>query len=224
MDRELCIIVVICSMIVLLPVIGYIIYLLIKSKNDYKLVENMPLTVKSRLASEEAMTPLDAKSYFEYKDGLIREQKGLLLYLTLIIVVETILMLIKYRDMMIYVIKGNVIIYLILIVLFAASLGYKLFKLGDNVGIVKMQCEPLKYRIGGRERWLLVAFYDRDKMEFRKCRIYNGFNRLYIREGNYLLARHGVNKMRIIGLYQEKITPDNVTKTADFVTGWKMNK
>lgn len=222
MDRELMIIITVCSFIVLIPVVGYIVYLMIRSKRDYALVENLPVSVKSRLSSSEAITPLDDRTYREYREGVIRDDKGMLVFLTLIIVVETILMLFKYSDDMMSVIKGNVIVYLLIVAFWGAALGYKLFKLGDNVGIVKMQCEIIKLRIGSRERWALVAFYDRDKNEFRKIRIYNSFNRLYVKEGNYLLARHGADKMKIIGLYQEKITPDNSNRVENFKTGWNI--
>ena len=67
MDKEMIIIVSICSLIVLLPVFGYIIYLIMKSRRDYRLVEIMPVGVKSWLSAPVAAVQLEEKSYREYR-------------------------------------------------------------------------------------------------------------------------------------------------------------
>lgn len=218
MDREMVIIVSICSLIVLLPVFGYIIYLIIKSRRDYQLVENLPVGVKSWLSAPEAAVPLEEKSYREYRNGLIHGLKTDILFSTFIVVVVFILSLMKYHDDMGSIIKAMIVIYLLLIGTFAATAIFKIFKLGDNVGIVKMRCVPVKYHDGYRNTWLLIAFYDRDIMQFRKKRLYSGFNRFFVKDGNYILARHGIKKMRIIGLYQEEITTDSVSKGWDYLS------
>ena len=207
----------------MLPIIGYVIFLFIRNRHDYELLDRMPMGVKSRLSSVEAVSLLDDKSYNEYRQHLIHDELIGIGGCAVLAVVGFFAMLIKGDADLADALKICLITFIFLNGFCTIPFLYDMIKLGENDGILKIRCEILKYsNVAGKEHWIMIGFYDLNKMNFRKKRFYRAFNSIIVRDGNYILARHGERKMRIIGLYQEKITPDNVTRVEDLQTGWKV--
>jgi hypothetical protein len=191
------------AIVVGLPLLGYIIYALIKRHRENQLAINLNPRILSELSSAEAVSKFTYGEYLQYKKHLVRDYVAGVITWNGLIFIAFIYFTIKeginyFVDqsatfLLVFFVVPNILIILGSIIKFAI--------IGDGEGVLKIKCHVLKESRMHRNHWTLVLFYDRDLCDFRKYRFHS--LRRDIGYSDYILARHGYKKMRVICFYDQ---------------------
>ena len=200
---DILLIVISVTIVFVLPLLGWLIYALIKRHRENQLAINLNPRILSDLSSAESVSKFTYGEYFQYKKHLVRDYVTGVITWNGLIFIAFIYFSIKeginyFIDqsatfLLVFFVVPNILIILGSII--------KFIIIGDGEGVLKIKCYVLKESRMHRNHWTLVLFYDRDLCDFRKYRFHSW--RRDIGYSDYILARHGYKKMRVICFYDQ---------------------
>ena len=200
---EMMLIIVSVAIVVGLPLLGYMIFVLIRRHRENQLAINLNPRILSDLSSAESVSKFTYGEYLQYKKHLVRDYVTGVIIWNGIILISFIYFTIKEGINYIADQYATLLLVFFIIPNILLILGsiFKFMVIGDGEGVLKIKCYVLKESRMHRNHWTLVLFYDRDLCDFRKRRFH--LCRRDIGYSDYILARHGYKKMRVICFYDQ---------------------
>lgn len=190
------------TIIFVIPLLGYMIYAIIKGLIEKSLIKDVNPRILAELSSSEAVSQFTYGEYLDYRKYLIKRYLiGLVMWNGIIALG---LIILCFRDGIDFILEHPLTmliefvvipnVFLIIVTLI------KFLKIGNGEDVLRIRCHILKEsRVHTKDPEFLVVFYDFDKGDFRKYRVhsrYRGFG-----TQDYILARHGSKKMKVICFY-----------------------
>lgn len=200
---DILLIVISVTIVFVLPLLGWLIYALIKRHRENSLVLNANPRILAELSSSEAVSRFSYEEYLAYRKHLVRDFLiGVSSWNGIILVAYIYGCIREGYNVLTDNMSLLVIFFVIPNVFIIIASAIKFMIIGDGEDVLKIKCHILKEsRRHTKDPEILVLFYDLDLCDFRKYRFHlrhfdAGFS-------DYILARHGYKKMRVICFYDQ---------------------